>query len=104
MTTPLIRFCSLGLRDALQTSLAITVRRIEQARYLKRHYCMFDLYAPSFLFFPFSFLPSLPLPLSSPSLPRSPRPSWRAFLLPGLLFPLASAALAPYVLFSRLLA
>ena len=38
MTTPLIRFWPLGTRELLQTSLAITVRRIGQARHLKQHY------------------------------------------------------------------
>ena len=38
MTTPLIQFCPQGMRDALHPSLAILVRRIGQARQLKRHY------------------------------------------------------------------
>ena len=38
MTTPLIRFCSLGVREALQPALAISARRVGQARHLKRHY------------------------------------------------------------------
>ena len=38
MTTPLIRFCPQGVREALLPSLAIMVRRVGQARRLKQHY------------------------------------------------------------------